>query len=274
MKQKSWLRRHPRGAVLVTGILALIISALPLAALHIADMPLFNRSHKRSWQAGNDIQVSNNDFYLLKALQEQNRLQEEGLYWQSEEFFMEYPEGEALMLDYLNDLVQAGVLKEEWVDSDILLHYLSYMDSTGGQLVFSYRGNAAGFIDLQVQERYGPEQVIQYIRGEVFLESKTGKITHFMLSMPQYEIDLNEVLNNYVEYLGLSGLDDWREVPNPTYRNTLYSLKAQAMVSTDLYTSDSMGIQVLYCTLSVFDAGDENWLEQEMDWYTEPEEGQ
>lgn len=268
MKHPSWLRRHPRGAVAATGLLALVLSALPLAALHIADVPLLNHSYGRFWQDGSTIQVNSQDFYLLKALREQQRLHEEGLYWQSEEFFMDRAEGEALLLDYLDDLVQADVLKEEWVDPDVLFPASPYVDGTESELLFSYSGNGAGFVVLQVQERSVQEQVIQHIWNRVLVDSKTGKIAHFGLSMPQYEIDLDKLMKQYVAYLGFSGLDDWKNVPNPMYENALYSAKAQAMVAASMYTDDARGIQVVYCTLSVFENGDVGWLEQEMDWYS------
>lgn len=73
MKRKTWLRRHPRCAVLATGALALLISALPLAALHMADVPLFTRSHNRSWRSVQSVQVSGEDLYLVQTLRERNQ---------------------------------------------------------------------------------------------------------------------------------------------------------------------------------------------------------
>ena len=233
MKQKSWLRRQPRGAVLVTGILALIINALPLAALHIADMPLFSSSHERSWQNMQSVQVSGEDLYLVQALREKNQQE---FYWQSEEMELS-SDGFSMLNNYIGDLADAGVLDTEWLNLDSLPWEMEvYLVEQEHFLACSYMRDSAGFLTLSVWEKdsYGNEYALW---EQLTLESTTGKIVSFFLTIPQAQFDLQDRLEKYITYLGLSGLDDWKAdsmVEGTPDLASLYSQKAQAAVM--LYT--------------------------------------
>lgn len=225
MKRKTWLRRHPRCAVLATGALALLISALPLAALHMADVPLFTRSHSRSWRSVQSVQMSGEDLYLVQTLRERN--------WQSEEIEI-MDEGFTMLGGYIEDLAEAGVLDAEWLDMTSLSRELEeYLILQEHYLTCSYMRDSAGFLTLNVWEK--DSNGMEYALWEqITLESTTGKVTSFYLVIPQGEFDLTERLRCYVDYLGLSGLDDWQVWPDEEGQGdmvTLYSKKAKAYVS-------------------------------------------
>ena len=230
MKRKTWLRRHPRCAVLATGALALLISALPLAALHMADVPLFTSSHGRSWRSVQSVQMSGEDLYLVQTLRERNW---QDFYWQSEEIEI-MDEGFTMLGGYIEDLAEAGVLDAEWLDMTSLSRELEeYLILQEHYLTCSYMRDSAGFLTLNVWEKdsngmeYAPWE-------EITLESTMGKVTSFYLVIPQGEFDLTERLRCYVDYLGLSGLDDWQVWPDEEGQGdmvTLYSKKAKAYVS-------------------------------------------
>ena len=178
MTLKFWLRRHPRGAVLATGFLALVISALPLAALHIADVPLLNRAHERSWKNVQNVQVSGEDLYLVQTLRKRNW---QDFYWQGDEIEV-FDEGYAMMSNYIGDLAEAGVLDDEWVDSEtILWEWANGWIEPLHHFACTYMRDSSGFLTLSIYERdadgnnYG-------LWEQITLESTTGKIVTFFLA--------------------------------------------------------------------------------------------
>lgn len=244
MKQKSWLRRHPRCAVLATGLLALVISALPLAALHIADVPLLSRTHERSWRNMQSVQVSGEDLYLVQALRERNQ---QDFYWQSEEIEL-YSDGFSMLNNYIGDMADAGVLDAEWIDLDSLPPEMeTYLVEQEHSLTCSYMRDSAGFLTLSVWEKdaYGNKCSLW---EQITLESTTCKIVDFFLMIPQVPFDPQDRMEKYIAYLGLSGLDDWKA--DTTGEDaldlaSLYSEKARASVVLYTYVGyipDSMQI--------------------------------
>lgn len=232
MKQKSWLRRHPRCAVLATGALALLISALPLAALRVADVPLFTRPHERSWRSVQSVQVSGEDLYLVQALRERDQ---QDFYWQSEEMELN-DDGFSMISNYIGDLVDVGVLNADWMDFQALPTEIeAYLVESRHYLTCSYMRDSAGFLTLSVWENdmNGRKYALW---AQVTLESTTGKVTNFCLAIPEVEFDPMQLLKHYIDYLGLSGLDDWEvtaggEMQSDENTVMMYSPKANVYVS-------------------------------------------
>ncbi|WP_367924287.1 hypothetical protein [uncultured Ruthenibacterium sp.] len=248
MKRKSWTKRHPRCAILATGILAFVISALPLLILHLADIPLFQGSRTRVWHSAEILRAGDEDYYLIRALREREKLQTEGpdgdLYVQGGELEMEPYEGASLIFRYVEDLVQAGVFREEWIDwIPINPDFVSaWMADTVAEkdISFTYTGDTAGFITLNAFA-FVPSYGLEYYYASVIIESRTGKVVS--LNLPIFgevfsEMSPKEMLEKYIDYLDLSGFEDWEEVNYNvgTVGSALYSKQAQTIVVCNSYS--------------------------------------
>ena len=122
---------------------------------------------------------------MVQALREKNQQE---FYWQSEEMEL-YSDGFSMLNNYIGDLADAGVLDTEWLNLDSLPWEMEvYLVEQEHFLACSYMRDSAGFLTLSVWEKdsYGNEYALW---EQLTLESTTGKIVSFFLTIPQVEFD-------------------------------------------------------------------------------------
>lgn len=221
-----------------TGVLMLLISALPMLALQLSDVGLLTAPHARG-QATGALSPKGDDLYIVRALAQrrQQTLDEEKLYGESAAIAMGY-EGQMLMAGYLDEMQTAGVLPEE------LTGPLSYEMEQDGFYECTYQADAAGFLTFSLVNVETNMQVCG-----LTVESHTGKVVSMRLllidgSLP--EINYAELLQAYCEYLGLTILEDWALCTGTYYgENALYSQNGETLLAASEITDDAAGLHYL-----------------------------
>ena len=231
----------PAATVLLTGLIALCLSALPLLFLQFDDMLLFSTTHSRAYQNTN-VAFSGDDIYLARALINQRKLQIEmaSRYTleQTEKNFYVSPnlnpesmtqlwgaDGGRFFAKQIEALMLAKVLANDYGKAvqDLLMQQNTQC---------FYSTDTAGFLFFNA---YASEDATKM--GDSFcsftIESRTGKIVTMQIKMPRLQEqkapDLATV-QNYLAYLELDALSDWIQPENtPFAQSGLYSANAQLL---------------------------------------------
>lgn len=241
MRQKL-NNKNPALVVLLTGLIALCLSALPILFLQLDDILLFSKVHPRTYEK-NDIEVSGDDIYLARALTNQRKLQIEAnnrysFNEISNNFYVSSqlnPEnmtllwgeqGSAFFAQQVEIFIQNKILPQDY--GNMVKNALAEP-----KVECYYSTDTAGFLYFYA---YASKEEFQMQNSfcSFTLESRTGKIVTLraktLWSQKEDSPDLS-IAQNYITYLELDALSDWKQPKNtPFAESAFYSADAQLLV--------------------------------------------
>ena len=239
MRQKL-NNKNPALVVLLTGVIALFLSALPILFLQLDDILLFSKVHPRTYEK-NDVTVSGDDIYLARALVNQRKLQVEAnqgySFNETETNFYISPQlnsqnmlwgeqGSTFFAKQIEIFIQNKILPQDY--GEAVKNALAEPE-----VECYYSTDTAGFLYFYA---YASNEKLQM--GNSFcsftLESRTGKIVTLraktLWSQKEDSPDLS-IAQNYITYLELDALSDWKQPKNtPFAESAFYSADAQLLV--------------------------------------------